>query len=444
MPARSIGATANSRGRFLQTPMHTNSFVSPAPATRSRHFSPTNMYRNFATPQNPLRYKSTAAATPIPSFDASSHQRGHLIARPSALTINSDTYDVVPRPCFSLINRLSLSNSTNTILSMQRRSDMKSVDRTTRLFKKTFSGLLTESWIQHLDALELSMAKKHAWTAFEYYYGLRSTLAGKAMTALVQLETDQDRPDFRALIPDWYEPAQEEWRPLMNGTLLFSTTSERTRVAILIVYFHLRYQRSSGETAYNDFLCCTQDHSESLEEWGIKLDARVRDCQKFGKQIMWEEYLNKWLAGTANRGFVATLQDALIPNDPFKPPLVTDYNSFKTWYQHYRMKSLHSQRNLSRRSRLLNMSSWWRKQNGSKGQSKTKAGSSSSTSQRQPRAGAKREDLSTSSDSSRRGPAPAVTTNTHQRLFQKPKRDVKDIICYNCGQKGHYAKDCGG
>ena len=145
MPARSIGATANPTGRFLQTPMHTNSFVSPAPAARSRNFSAMNMYRNVVTPQNPLRYRSTAATTPIPPFDASSHQRGHPIVRPSALTISSDTYDVVPRPCLSLMNRLSLSNSTNAILSMQRRSDMKSVDRTSRTFKKTFSGLLTES-----------------------------------------------------------------------------------------------------------------------------------------------------------------------------------------------------------------------------------------------------------------------------------------------------------
>ena len=71
----------------------------------------------------------------------------------------------------------------------------------------------------------------------------------------------------------------------MNGTLLFSTTSERTRIAILIAYFHLRYQRSSGESAYNEFLCCTQEHSESLEEWGIKLDAKVRDCQKYASRL---------------------------------------------------------------------------------------------------------------------------------------------------------------
>ena len=107
---------------------------------------------------------------------------------------------------------------------------MKSVDRTTTSFKKRFSGMFSEKWIQHLDSLELDRAKKHNWTPKEFYYGLRLTLQGRDLNAIRNVEKDLDRPDFSSLIPDWFEPSAAEWRELCQGNSMYSTLSERTKI----------------------------------------------------------------------------------------------------------------------------------------------------------------------------------------------------------------------
>ena len=107
------------------------------------------------------------------------------------------------------------------MLSRERYTNMKSVDRTSTSFKGRFSGLPSEKWIQHLDSLELDRAKKHNWTPKEFYYGLRLTLQGRALHAIRNLEKDLDRPDFSSLIPEWYEPAAAEWRKLCLGQAMW-------------------------------------------------------------------------------------------------------------------------------------------------------------------------------------------------------------------------------
>ena len=194
-----------------------------------------------------------------------------------------DTYNTVPRPCPSLIARLNAPEN-KFIFSRERNADMKSVDQTVTKFKPRFNGLSTEHWIKHLDQLELDRAKKHNWTAKQYYYGLRATLQARALTTIKNMEQDLDRPAFADLIPDWFQPSAEEWRDIATGRGLFSTFSERTKTAVIIVYFHFRFQRSSGDSAYSDFIYSAQAKEESVEDWGIRLDMLVEVCQKFADQ----------------------------------------------------------------------------------------------------------------------------------------------------------------
>ena len=162
-------------------------------------------------------------------------------------------------------------------------------------------------------------------------------------------------PNFADLIPEWFQPSVEEWRDIATGQGLFSTFSERTKTAVIIVYFHFRFQRSSGDSAYSDFIYSAQAKDETVEDWGIRLDMLVETCQKFGKHIFWEEYVNQWLTGTKTKFFVSALEEATLPKDPRTPPMVTDYYSFKMWYEHYRVRGMHKQRTLDKRSRLLKM-----------------------------------------------------------------------------------------
>ena len=273
MPPNLIGATANFSTGYARVPRNGNSFLpSPVRAHVMRNFAKQTFANNFATRQN-LQQRNSAYANLVPNFGAQPTFGGGVRANTTPRNVNrraltSDTYNVVPRPCTSLVSRLS-TEEKSVVMSRERFTNMKSVDRTATSFKKRFSGLPSEKWIQHLDSLELDRAKKHNWTPKEFYYGLRLTLQGRALNAIRNLEKDLDRPDFSSLIPDWFEPAAAEWRELCHGKAMYSTLSERTKIAILIVYFHLRFQRTSGDSAYSDFIYSAQATNEALEEWGI-------------------------------------------------------------------------------------------------------------------------------------------------------------------------------
>ena len=55
----------------------------------------------------------------------------------------------------------------------------------------------------------------------------------------------------------------------------FQMLTARTKLAILVVLFFSRYQRSSPDTAYIDFKFAKQASHESVEEWGIRIHQRI-------------------------------------------------------------------------------------------------------------------------------------------------------------------------
>ena len=87
-------------------------------------------------------------------------------------------------------------------MSEDKKSNMKTVDSIQKHFKPRFSGLATEDWVDHVNELELQCARKHCWSARQFFYALRSTLMGAAMQTWVALERDEDQPDLGSLLPD--------------------------------------------------------------------------------------------------------------------------------------------------------------------------------------------------------------------------------------------------
>ena len=118
---------------------------------------------------------------------------------------------------------------------------MKSVDRTATDFKRRFSGLSGEDWIDHLDMLEIMRVNKHQWTAREFYYGLQHTLAGKVRSTVSNLEQSLECPELTMFLPDWFECDMQELREMIAGRCGFPELEPRTKVAVLITYFQDRF-----------------------------------------------------------------------------------------------------------------------------------------------------------------------------------------------------------
>ena len=182
-------------------------------------------------------------------------------------------------------------------------NNMKSVDLTKEKFKTRFSVSSSEDWMTHVDSLELNRAKKHNWTARQFFYGLKETLMGAALEELVSLEQDLHQPDLVSLIPDWYECENKDLMVIMRNRMTFSGLSERTQLAIVIVYFFRRFQKDTPQTTMDDFLYSAQESSESIETWGDRLDRLVMKLSRFGIQISFEEYLEQWCTGTRDGRF---------------------------------------------------------------------------------------------------------------------------------------------
>ena len=119
--------------------------------------------------------------------------------------------------------------------------DMKSVDRTPEKFKRTFSGAAHEDWIDHINTLELTCAKKNAWTAKQFYYALQLTVTGPALKAWDALDRDEHLPDLGELLSDWFECEPAEYKALIEKQIVFSQLSERSQLAVIIVYFFHRF-----------------------------------------------------------------------------------------------------------------------------------------------------------------------------------------------------------
>ena len=259
--------------------------------------------------------------------------------------------NVAPKPDPSLRARLK-PVAAEDAASRDRKAKMSTVDDALKRFERRFSGNLTENWLEHVNELERRLATKHTWTPKQFYYGLAGTLESKVKQSLVLLERGLEVPRFQDFIPDWFEPSQQEWRLIWSDPV-FSMFSFRTRVALILTYFHFKYQAHTPHEVWDKFTHAMQGVNESVEEWGFRLDATVREVGQYGMVVSFPQYINQWRIGTVNRTFLRLLEEALRSDRYGQPPVVYDLHSFAGWLQRYRARALENRRLAVNQNRLL-------------------------------------------------------------------------------------------
>ena len=431
-PRRKYGATANDADG-VQTPQR-NTLHTPrvSDASRKCFLSRDMPYRTphitqdaVATHQRPGSPASTSRLTTAGGGNGTSvapKTRARSLQRSAAGKI------AFPVPCLTLQSRLSL-NSFNAKKD-DKKEEMKSVDRTAIEFKRRFSGRPGEDWMGHVDALEIHRANKFQWNPRQFYYGLMATLIYAAHQALLSLEEDLMDIDLLAYIPGWFQTEMVELRSIIDGELTYAQLQPRTKLAILFSVFEDRFQRDSADKAWENFRFATQHMDEAIEEWGMRITRLKRRVEKHGLEISFGRYLEKWKTGTRTGFFTTQLREALWPADFSRDPVITDMYSFKAWYQRLLRRQRERQKDITEHQRLSLLDRYLQMSNKKGGKPGSKPSIKPSTPRR------------TLSDTRRTGPAPRVTTNPHTRLFKDSGNPAAGKDCFNCGKKGHFAKDC--
>ena len=167
-PAQTSGAMANTfgTGRVYTTPARSSRFQSPGVSARAFRIGPTGKISEaFSRTTQGVPFVNATrrrVSTPAPVG------RGPRSFRSNVQAGTMVQIESTPRPCRTLISRMAIS-AISVAVSPDRRDNQKSVDKTKYEFKRRFSGAASEDWMAHIDALELDRAKKHNWTAKNFF-----------------------------------------------------------------------------------------------------------------------------------------------------------------------------------------------------------------------------------------------------------------------------------
>ena len=111
----------------------------------------------------------------------------------------------------------------------------------------------------------------------------------------------------------------------------FSSLSYPLRLTVLIVHFHRKFQKGTAKDAYIRFEEATQMHNETIEQWGIKLERYEQNIRRYGAEISFDDFMEKWATGTKPSTFVDELRKAKNQMHPDIQPTIHDRRSFEIW-----------------------------------------------------------------------------------------------------------------
>ena len=113
--------------------------------------------------------------------------------------------------------------------------------------------------------------------------------------------------------------------------LPFQSYTYSLRLALLIVYFHQKFQKGSAKTAWHKFINSTQIPSETLDEWAQRLDELEIEVRRYGTDVSFDTYLEQWCVGTRAGAFLTALRKAKNPSKPGVLPEIYDRATFDHW-----------------------------------------------------------------------------------------------------------------
>ena len=334
-----------------------------------------------------------------------------------------DTRRIIPHPTATFIQRLKKIQRLE-----DRQPNMKPVYTMTKYFKNTFNGSKFQDWANHIDLLESTVFQAHDFIPKQCYFAIKATLTSTAQQCLQNLELGLERPDWRQCIPPWYEPTREDLAALVHRHG-FSNFSYPFKCALVIVYFHQKFQRGTVKIAWKRFEDAAQLPKESIERWALRLEKLEIDLRRYGTEIPFSDLLEKWATGTSPGFFLSELRKAKNQVHPDKPPLIHDRQSFELWKnamisnaRQTRIEAERHQELIARRERQQPKSRYV-KQPYTPAKSDTKPGERQQTAKRNPHSNLLRKRSETNTTPGR-------------------KRDMSKIKCYNCNQMGHFASKC--
>ena len=103
------------------------------------------------------------------------------------------------------------------------------------------------------------------------------------------------------------------------------------RLAIVVVYFHRKFQKGSAKRAWRRFEDAHQYPDESIQAWAIRIERYEIDVKRYGTTIPFDDYLQKWSTGTNPGFFVNELRKAKNSVIPGMHPIIRDRNTFQDW-----------------------------------------------------------------------------------------------------------------